>query len=68
MRIFTYLCFISFIIIQMEAIAQQDSISYPERYGLSLGVDLNKASRTLYDDDFEGIQLYGDYRLTKDVF
>ena len=68
MRIFTYLCFISLFIIQMEANAQQDSISYKERYGLSLGVDLNKASRSIYDDDFEGIQLYGDYRISRDVF
>ena len=68
MKIFTYLCFISFLIISVKANAQQDSISYQERYGLSVGVDLNKATRTIYDDDFDGFQVYGDYRITKDVF
>ena len=68
MKIFTYLFFISFSIISISLNAQQDSIVYQERYGLSLGVDLNKASRTIYDDDFSGFQIYGDYRLTSDVF
>ena len=68
MKIFTYLFFISLLTIPVSTNAQQDSIAYQERYGLSLGVDLNKVSRSIYDDDFEGIQIYGDYRLTPDVF
>ena len=68
MRISTFLCSISLFLFYMTANAQQDSISYQERYGLSLGIDLNKATRSIYDEDFQGVQLYGDYRLTDEVF
>lgn len=68
MRIFTFLCFISLLSIHSVTFAQQDTISYQERYGLSLGIDLNKLSRSIYDEDFQGLQFYGDYRINKDVF
>ena len=36
-----------------------------ERYGLRLGVDLFKLTRMLYEEDYRGIELVGDYRLTR---
>jgi hypothetical protein len=35
-----------------------------ERYGLRLGVDLFKLTRSFYEKDYRGLELVGDYRLT----
>ena len=43
-------------------------VSYPERYGLRLGVDLHKIARTFYEKDYRGLEVVGDYRLTKKFF
>ena len=40
-------------------------VLYPERYGLRLGVDLHKISRSFYEKDYSGFEVVGDYRLTK---
>lgn len=42
-----------------------DSISYNEKYGLRIGVDLAKPLRTLLDDDYSGFEIGADYRLFK---
>lgn len=39
-----------------------------DRYGLRLGLDLYKVTRALYDKDYKGIEVVGDYRLTKKYF
>lgn len=38
------------------------------RYGLRLGADLFKLSRTFYDNNYKGIEFVGDYRLTKKFY
>ena len=38
------------------------------RYGVRVGVDLYKLTRALYDKNYKGIELVGDYRLTKKYF
>ena len=38
------------------------------RYGLRVGVDLYKLTRGLYDSNYKGIELVGDYRLTKKYY
>ena len=38
------------------------------RYGLRLGVDLYKLTRSLYDKQYKGIEFVGDYRLTKKYY
>ena len=40
-----------------------DSITYKEKYGLRLGIDLSKPIRMLLDDDYRGLELVGDYRI-----
>ncbi|TDO72815.1 hypothetical protein EV143_107120 [Flavobacterium chryseum] len=50
---------------------QTDSIIIPpktDRYGLRVGVDLYKLTRGLYDKDYKGIEIVGDFRLTKKYF
>ncbi|MEN9908886.1 MAG: hypothetical protein RLZZ540_2035 [Bacteroidota bacterium] len=45
-----------------------DSIAAPiktNRYGVRVGVDLFKLSRSVYDKDYKGLELVGDYRWDK---
>ncbi|MFQ6599091.1 DUF6048 family protein [Flavobacterium sp. C3NV] len=46
---------------------KKDSIK-TDRYGLRVGVDLYKLTRGLYDKDYKGIEIVGDFRLTKKYF
>ncbi len=39
-----------------------------DRYGVRVGVDLYKLTRGLYDENYKGIELVGDYRLTKKYY
>ena len=39
-----------------------------DRYGLIVGVDINKIARSLYDSNYKGIAFTGDYRLTKKYY
>ena len=39
-----------------------------ERYGVRVGVDLYKLTRGLYDENYKGIELVGDYRLSKNYY
>ena len=60
----------AFLFLSQLSFAQvaQDSITYKERYGLTLGVDLSKLGRSFLDDDYEGLEIFGDYRLTEDLY
>jgi hypothetical protein len=45
---------------------KKDSIPLKkERYGLRLGVDLFKLTRSFYETDYRGLELVGDFRLTR---
>src|SRR4051812_45607047 len=51
---------------QDKATTKKDSVvEKKERYGLRLGVDLFKLSRSFYETDYRGLELVGDYRLTR---
>ena len=51
---------------QEKATAKKDSIPVKkERYGLRLGVDLFKLTRSFYETDYRGLELVGDYRVTR---
>jgi len=51
-----------------ENSASQDSVKYQLKYGLRLGGDLHKLARTLYDDEYSGFEINGDFRLTQDLY
>lgn len=40
----------------------------PQRYGIRFGVDLLKIARTVYDKNYKGFEIVGDYRLTKKYY
>jgi len=45
-----------------------DSIVVKQKYGLRLGVDLSKITRSLTDKDYMGFEINGDYRLSKNLY
>ncbi|AWH86247.1 hypothetical protein HYN59_14510 [Flavobacterium album] len=48
-----------------------DTIAPPvksDRYGLRLGIDLHRLTRSFYDDGFRALEIVGDYRLTKKFY
>jgi len=51
-----------------DATAKKDSVPpviKTNRYGVRVGVDLFKLSRSFYDKDYKGLELVGDYRWDK---
>ncbi|MES2543430.1 MAG: DUF6048 family protein [Bacteroidota bacterium] len=58
-------------LMQSQEIKKTDSIVVPaktERYGLRAGVDLFKLSRSFYDENYKGLELVGDFRITKKYY
>jgi len=49
---------------------QKDSVAPPKisRYGIRVGVDLFKLSRSFYEKDYKGLEIVGDYRLTNSYY
>jgi len=48
-----------------------DSVVIPpkiERYGIRVGADLSKIARTIYDSNYQGLELVGDFRLNKKYY
>lgn len=43
----------------------KDSIKIKQKYGLRVGIDLSKPIRSLFEDDYKGLELVADYRLSK---
>lgn len=67
-KILTFLFCISLLLLGIDIVnAQNDSLVYNERYGLSLGADLFKLARTSYDDNYSGFEINGDYRLKDNI-
>lgn len=67
MRIFSF--FISIFLGSSSLFAQDTlSLKYPETYGLRIGVDLIKASRNVWDNNYKGFEFSADYRYNKDWY
>ena len=45
-----------------------DSIVVKQKYGLRLGVDLSKITRSLIEKDYMSFEINGDYRLSKNLY
>jgi hypothetical protein len=71
-----YISSLSFIVILCSSSLRaqekkQDSVAVPlktERYGVRFGADLFKIARSIYDSDYKGFEIVGDYRLTKKYY
>lgn len=62
-----FLLFVSFSVMAQEAEQKKDTIKskYPQKYGLRIGVDLHRLTKSFYDNNFKGLEFVGDYRITK---
>lgn len=52
----------------LKKASEQDSIVYYDVYGLRLGTDIVKLARTLYDADYSGFEIQGDYRFNENIY
>lgn len=64
---------LSFLLVSLSGTAQEETkkdsaAPKTERFGIRVGVDLFKLTRSFYEDDYRGIELVGDYRLTKKYY
>jgi hypothetical protein len=48
--------------------AVTDTVDSREKYGLRVGIDLSKPLRTFLEEDYQGLELTGDYRLYEDIY
>ena len=53
---------------KLEAVKKDTIKPKMDRYGLIVGVDINKVARSLYDSDYKGIAFTGNYRVTKNYY
>lgn len=49
-------------------LSQKDTIEYKEQYGLRVGADISKLVLSFIDEDYTGLELVGDYRLTHKLY
>lgn len=68
---------ILFLLCATFAFAQDNSLAadtaaakpvYYQKYGLRVGVDLSKPLRTLLEDNYEGLEIVGDFRLSQKMY
>lgn len=66
-------CIISAVLVlnftSIQAQEKQDSTqTKTDRYGLRVGVDVVKLTRSVIEDNYQGLEITGDYRLTKKYY
>ena len=64
---------VAFLLTFVTASAQEKKVadSIPvktDRYGIRVGVDLYKIARSIYDKDYKGFEITGDYRYSKRIY
>lgn len=68
-HILKYTFSLLFILFSVVGNAQiKDTTKIAQRYGLRVGIDLQKLSRTFYDKDYKGLEIVGDYRISKKFY
>ncbi len=58
----------SFTMLSQTNEVKVDTLNVPTKYGLRLGVDLSKPLRTLLDNSYSGLEIVGDYRISKKFY
>ena len=49
-------------------LSQKDTVTYKDPYGLRVGADISKLILSFADEDYTGLELVGDYRLTRKLY
>ncbi len=66
---FSFLVVLISLLGQAQEVKVKDSIKpKTERYGLRVGVDLFKLTRSFYEKDYRGIELVGDFKVTRKYY
>lgn len=47
---------------------EKDTTKIAQRYGLRVGIDLHLLSKSFYDKDYQGLEVVGDYRISKKFY
>jgi hypothetical protein len=55
----------SFSLSGQENTQENDTVTYKDRYGFRLGIDVVRPIVSLFDEDRTGLELVGDYRVSK---
>ena len=63
--LFLLSCVVSF---SQQDIAQQNDTLIKNKYGLRVGVDLFNPVNTFFNEERKGLELVGDYRITKKLY
>jgi hypothetical protein len=69
-HIFLLLISIAFhsFVVSGQQVSPTDTVDSREKYGLRLGIDLSKPVRSFLEDDYQGLEIKGDYRLYEDIY
>jgi hypothetical protein len=65
---------VALLLVCLPAIAQEktaDTIEAPakeQRYGIRVGTDLYRLARTTFDDNYQGFEIVGDYRVSRKFY
>ncbi|MCR9183452.1 MAG: DUF6048 family protein [Flavobacteriaceae bacterium] len=62
------LFFVPFSKAQTTSETTNDTLVHKEKFGLRVGIDLFKPARTLFDEDYSGFEIMGDYRVYKNYY
>ena len=62
--IFSLLCLCSSLI----GFSQVKNDTIKEKYGVRVGVDLHRITKSFYDKDYQGIEFVGDYRISQKFY
>lgn len=70
---YLYLLLTSFFLFQASSLLGQegqqlDTTETREKYGLRLGIELSKLGRSFLEEDYQGLEISGDYRLYEDLY
>ena len=47
---------------------EKDTVNYKTAYGLRLGIDISKPILSIFDKSYSGIEIVGDYRISKNWY
>lgn len=63
-----FVLFISLKSFSQENKIEKDTLLYKSPYGIRLGIDISKPLKTSFQDNYSGLELVGDYRISEKIY
>jgi hypothetical protein len=60
--------FINFFTLFCWSQTQKDTVRYPQKYGLRIGADLYRLTKSALNENYKGFELVADYRISKKYY